>query len=107
VVYTGGETAQVIPGSQALMYGGNAFADPKGDAAFQTRFKNLLHLLAPNPDAPVVFYCAGRNCWHSVNAALRAQALGYTQVQWYRGGLEAWSAAQLPLAPILVQAVAN
>jgi rhodanese-related sulfurtransferase len=107
VIYTGGETAQVIPGSQALIHGGNAFADPKGDAVFQTRFKNLLQLLAPNPAAPVVFYCAGRNCWHSVNAALRALALGYTQVQWYRGGLEAWATAQLPLAPVLVQAVAN
>jgi rhodanese-related sulfurtransferase len=33
--------------------------------------------------------------------------LGYTQVLWYRGGLEAWATAQLPLAPVLVQAVAN
>jgi PQQ-dependent catabolism-associated CXXCW motif protein len=45
---------------------------------------------------PVVFYCEGPQCWESYNAALRARDAGYTNVYWYRGGLEAWAMASLP-----------
>jgi rhodanese-related sulfurtransferase len=51
-----------------------------------------------NRDRPMVFYCQSTQCWMSYNAALRAIALGYTQVLWYRGGLEAWQQAGLPLS---------
>lgn len=47
-------------------------------------------------DAVVVFYCLSNNCWMSYNAALRAIKAGYTNVLWYRGGVEAWKAAGLP-----------
>lgn len=47
-------------------------------------------------DLPLVFYCASSHCWMSYNAALRAIRLGYTNVLWYRGGLEAWQAAGQP-----------
>jgi PQQ-dependent catabolism-associated CXXCW motif protein len=50
-------------------------------------------------DIPLVFYCAGIQCWMSYNAALRAINAGYTNVLWYRGGLEAWKAAGLPTQP--------
>lgn len=43
---------------------------------------------------PMVFYCQGVQCWMSYNAALRAIHLGYTQVYWYRGGVEAWQQMQ-------------
>lgn len=46
-----------------------------------------------NPEAPLVFFCAGPECWLSYNAALRAVQLGYRNVLWYRGGLEAWHRA--------------
>ncbi len=49
-------------------------------------------------DQPLVFYCQGRQCWMSYNAALRAINLGYTKVLWYRGGLDAWQRAGLPFA---------
>jgi len=29
----------------------------------------------------------------SYNAAVRASRMGYSQVLWYRGGIEAWKAA--------------
>ncbi|NUZ08105.1 rhodanese-like domain-containing protein [Piscinibacter koreensis] len=45
----------------------------------------------------IVTYCQGVQCWGSYNAALRAIRLGYTNVHWYRGGMEAWQAAGLPL----------
>lgn len=44
-------------------------------------------------DAPIVLYCQSSYCWMSYNAALRAIAAGYTNVLWYRGGIEAWKAA--------------
>lgn len=46
---------------------------------------------------PIVFLCEGARCWESYNAALRAAKMGFTQVMWYRGGLEAWHAAGLPM----------
>ncbi len=46
-----------------------------------------------NAEMPLVFYCQGIQCWMSYNAALRAINLGYRNVLWYRGGLEAWQAA--------------
>ena len=36
---------------------------------------------------------------HHLNAALRAIRLGYQNVHWYRGGIEAWKEAGLSLAP--------
>ena len=48
----------------------------------------------------IVFFCLSKTCWLSHNAALRAVALGYTNVYWYRGGRNAWTSAGLPLTPI-------
>jgi PQQ-dependent catabolism-associated CXXCW motif protein len=45
---------------------------------------------------PLVFYCL-KNCWMSWNAARRAVALGYKNVDWYPGGSDGWAAAGLPL----------
>ena len=47
-------------------------------------------------DVALVFYCLSRECWMSYNAALRAINAGYSNVLWYRGGIEAWKAAGLP-----------
>lgn len=47
---------------------------------------------------PMVFFCVDAECWLSYNAALRTIALGYTHVMWYRGGIAAWRAAELPMA---------
>ncbi|MBI3041659.1 MAG: sulfurtransferase [Betaproteobacteria bacterium] len=47
---------------------------------------------------PMVFFCVNAECWLSYNAALRAIALGYTNVMWYRGGVAAWRTAELPMA---------
>jgi PQQ-dependent catabolism-associated CXXCW motif protein len=52
-----------------------------------------------NPQQPLVFFCAGAECWESYNAALRAVRLGYHEVYWYRGGVASWQAAGLPLYP--------
>lgn len=41
----------------------------------------------------IVFYCRSNSCWHSYNATLHAVAAGYTNVLWYRGGIDAWQAS--------------
>lgn len=68
------------------------------DDATQREFGAFLHRVTQGrKDAPLVFYCQSVQCWMSYNAALRAIRLGYTQVLWYRGGLEAWKAAGQPV----------
>lgn len=52
-----------------------------------------------NPNVPIVIYCSEPMCWLSYNASLRAIAAGYKQVYWYRGGLQAWQMAGLPMHP--------
>jgi thiosulfate/3-mercaptopyruvate sulfurtransferase len=48
-------------------------------------------------DAPLVFYCYGRGCIRSREAATHAARLGHTRLLWFREGVDAWSAAGLPL----------
>ncbi|MBV8565909.1 MAG: sulfurtransferase [Methylobacteriaceae bacterium] len=69
------------------------------DQTQQQLSQYLSQLTRGNPQVPLVFYCLGVNCWQSYNAALRAIHLGYRNVLWYRGGLEAWSKAGLPTQP--------
>lgn len=96
----------LIPGSQVLYGGGLAFAEAEKEAQLKSQFEALLWAMGASPGRPLVFYSQGRNDWYSLNAALRARNAGYSQVMWYRGGLEAWQAASLPLAPSIVRAVA-
>ncbi len=42
-----------------------------------------------NKDHHVVFYCRS-DCWMSWNAAKRALAYGYTNVHWFRNGIDGW-----------------
>ncbi len=102
-----GGTGQSIPGALLLGRGGFAQDDAAKDAAFELRFQGLLKLLAPDPSKPVVFYGQGRDSWLPINAALRARKLGYTQVSWYRGGVESWKAAGLPLVPPTLDAIVD
>ena len=61
------------------------------DDAVQARLATLLQFItAGKADRQLVFFCSGPRCWLSYNAALRAVRLGYTDVRWYRGGIEAW-----------------
>ena len=71
---------------------GTNFFDP-----VQSVLEQLLAKLTHGDKArAMVFFCASSQCWLSYNAALRAAAAGYDKVYWYRGGIEAWTAAGLP-----------
>jgi PQQ-dependent catabolism-associated CXXCW motif protein len=68
------------------------------DDAVQRDFGQFLQQVTQGQkDRALVFYCQSTMCWMSYNAALRASRLGYRQVHWYRGGVEAWKAAGQPL----------
>ncbi|MGV0960223.1 MAG: rhodanese-like domain-containing protein [Limnohabitans sp.] len=85
-----------IPGTLNFIHAGLSFDDEKRETAFEERFRHMLKAAAPELNDPVIFYCASSECWLSVNAAMRARQIGYTQVMWYRGGLAAWMRAGLP-----------
>ncbi len=80
-----------------------AFASQPGDFndSVQQQFgQMLMQLTQGNKQVPIVTYCQGPQCWMSYNAALRAIALGYRNVLWYRGGLEAWQRAMSQMAGV-------
>jgi PQQ-dependent catabolism-associated CXXCW motif protein len=82
-----------LPGSLWLANTG----DGELDATWQDYFRFYLRkATAGRADQPLVFYCRS-DCWLSWNAVKRAAAMGYNQVYWYRDGLDAWEAANLPL----------
>lgn len=59
----------------------------------------LRQITGGNPSVPIVTFCSDPQCWMSYNAALRTINAGYTQVYWYRGGLQAWQMGGLPMQP--------
>lgn len=68
-----------------------------GDFQDQTRqqFGHYLQQVTQgNKNVPIVLYCQSTQCRMSYNAALRAIQMGYAQVYWYRGGIEAWQHVQ-------------
>lgn len=67
------------------------------DATQQQLARMLTQTTRGRMDAPLVFYCQSPQCWMSYNAAARAIHLGYRNVLWYRGGVEAWQRAGQPL----------
>lgn len=108
------QLAQLLQGGQgnALLlhaYGGVQHlpgAIPVGPAAqggsfddqVQREFGQYLQQITHGDQSrAMVFYCGGVQCWGSYNAALRAIRMGYRNVAWYRGGIEAWQQAGLPV----------
>lgn len=82
-----------LPGSLWLANTG----DGELSAQWQDYFaRNLQKAAAGRLDQPVVFYCRA-DCWLSWNAVKRATEMGYKDVYWYRDGLDAWEAANLPV----------
>ena len=51
----------------------------------------------PGLATPVLFYCNGIKCGRSARAAIIAIDCGYTNIYWFRNGLEEWQAQEYPL----------
>ncbi|KAA0980249.1 PQQ-dependent catabolism-associated CXXCW motif protein [Pseudomonas sp. ANT_H12B] len=84
-----------LPGSHWLANTGDGDLTADWQAYFA---RNLNTLTAGDHAQPLVFYCRS-DCWLSWNAVKRAAAMGYKSVYWYRDGLDAWQAANLPVVP--------
>lgn len=88
-----GPAHRSLPGALWLHNGGLG----DFDAGEEKRFLDAIALATGFDTArEVVFFCSGVRCWLSYNAALRAARAGYTNVYWYRGGIDAWRGAGLP-----------
>ena len=84
-----------LPGAQAA---GPAAQGGSFDDQVQREFGQYLRQASGGDTSRMlVVYCAGPQCWGSYNAALRAIHMGFRNVYWYRGGLEYWGQAGLPL----------
>lgn len=88
---------ETLPG--AINAVGAAQAGSFQDQTQQQMGQFLTQLTQGKTDTPLVFYCLSVECWMSYNASLRAINLGYTNVLWYRGGIEAWKAAGFQTVP--------
>lgn len=84
-----------LPGSIWLANTGDGHLQPQWAAYFE---HNLARLSQGKRDWPMVFYCRS-DCWLGWNAVKRAHAMGYTNLYWYRDGVDAWEQAGLPLQP--------
>jgi len=75
-------------------------ASGRFDDRIQQKAARWLHQISGGDgETPIVIYCSDPQCWLSYNAVLRAVAAGYTHVYWYRGGIQAWQMAGLPIVP--------
>jgi PQQ-dependent catabolism-associated CXXCW motif protein len=90
-----------IPEAHELGYAGQA--GTYDDQVQGRLWADLQGLTKGQPDYPIVFFCRGARGWEAYNAALRAIRLGFSNVYWYRGGLDSWEAARLPEGEIAGQ----
>jgi TolB-like protein len=90
-----------IPGAIGLQGTGHGaiFSDD-----LQARFDRKISVLT-NGDrmAPIVAFCVNSDRFSGYNLALRLVALGYSQVYWYRGGVEAWEVNDMPESDLVLQ----
>jgi len=88
-----GPAHRTLPGTIWLHNGGLGDYSAEEDKRFLTA---LARITGHDNQRTLVFFCSGVRCWLSYNAALRAVRGGYVNVLWYRGGIDAWRAAELP-----------
>ena len=69
----------------------------KNACVFNVTFIDDVKRLAPDPSQPLVLYGSSSRDLASATAAEKLIAAGYTQVADYRGGLEDWRTAGLPV----------
>jgi len=88
------ESKMMIRGA---LYLGSSAGDGRVFPADKARFAKMLEAVTNgDKNKSMVFYCLSSYCWLSYNAVLRAVGEGYQNVLWYRGGFDAWKAAEYP-----------
>ncbi|MCX7960106.1 MAG: rhodanese-like domain-containing protein [Burkholderiales bacterium] len=92
-VWCGEET---LPGAKCVFGAGLAYTDREADRKLDELFLKLFDAIAAG--RTVVIFSSNSTSWLSANATFRAARAGRA-VHWYRGGIEAWRKAGLPLVP--------
>jgi PQQ-dependent catabolism-associated CXXCW motif protein len=87
-----GPVHRTLPGSIWLHNGGLGDYSSEEDKRFLAA---VARIAGHDKNRALVFFCSGVRCWLSYNAALRAVRGGYSNVLWYRGGIDSWRAAGL------------
>jgi rhodanese-related sulfurtransferase len=82
-------------GAVLVPYGEKSQKEPQFDGSIDS-FGGLTKL---DKNRPVVFMCNGPECWKSFKASQTAQAAGFRDVYWLRGGVPEWAKSQLPTEP--------
>ncbi len=67
-------------------------------------FNQLDQQTGGNKKHPVVLYCQA-DCWMSWNAIKRAAKRGYSQLYWYRNGMDGWREHALPVVEAIPESV--
>ena len=80
-----------LPSARSLEYQLNYHKDASGKPREEQRIN--LDNLPDNKKSILIFYSHGTTGWKSYRAAEAVVAAGYTQVHWFRGGVQAWQAA--------------
>lgn len=81
-----------VPGAVLVPYVEKSAKDPDFTAGVD---EFNLAALGADRGAELVFGCNGPECWKSHKASIAAIKAGYTNVNWFRGGLPEWRAAGL------------
>ncbi len=87
-----------VPG--AVWLKGAGLDDTREDDVDARLNAKLDELTGGDKSRGIVIFCLSAECWLSYNAALRAVRLGYENVHWYRGGIDAWKKAKLPTVKV-------
>lgn len=58
---------------------------------------DTLAAIAPGKTQPLLFYCNGPKCGRSAVAVEVARECGYSNLYWFRGGIEEWREKGYPL----------
>lgn len=84
-----------LPGAQPLPYDQKSDKSTNFDASMD---KFDMSQLPSDKGAAIVFYSDGITGWKSYKAAVTAIKNGYTNVMWFRGGTDEWTAKGMAFA---------
>lgn len=93
-VWLPNQAHESLPQSTWLPNVGYATLEPDIEAYFKL---HLQQLSGGDKSKPLVFFCVA-DCWMSWNTVQRVREYGYTQVYWYKDGVDGWKEAGLPTA---------
>jgi rhodanese-related sulfurtransferase len=81
-----------IPGDRIEGYIEGSISLPDTDTSCATLAKVI-----PDLHTPVMFYCNGIRCGRSAKASVIARDCGYSNLYWFRTGMEEWQEKRYPL----------